>query len=119
MRPVRSIPNYKKKPVKEKKVIAVDFDEVCHDSKHPIKGRRMGKPIEGTQDALRQLNSKGYEIVIHSVWADEKGKQTIEDFMIYYSLPFNRITNIKPDASWYIDDKGIRFTSWEEVLKQV
>lgn len=112
----------KKKPTKpqvDKRVIAIDFDGVTHDYKNPIKGRRMGEPIKGTQEALVSLKDKGYRIVIHSVWADSNGSKTIADFMKYYNLPFDEITNIKPHAEYYIDDRAIKFTSWEDVLKQI
>src|ERR1035437_3723081 len=95
------------------KVLAIDFDGVIHDYKHPIVGRRMGAPIEGTQEALNQLKSQGYKLIIHTVWGDEKGKKTIADFMEYYKLPYDSITNIKPIADWYIDDKAIHFEQWK------
>lgn len=97
-------------------IIAVDFDGVIHDHKHPIAGRRMGAPIEGTQQALDILRRKGYKIVIHSVWGDDKGQKTISDFMNYYKLPYDEITNIKPNAEYYIDDKAIHFTNWKDIL---
>ena len=100
------------------KVIAVDFDGVIHDFKNPVPGRRMGPPIQGAQDALNRLRAQGYEIVVFTVWGDEKGQKTISDFMNYYDLPFDRITNIKPNADAYIDDKAVRFTSWEDVWNQ-
>ena len=96
------------------KVIAVDFDGVVHDFKHPIKGRRMGEPIEGTQDALKRLRGLGHKIIIHSVWGDSKA---IRDFMEYYKLPYDSITNIKPTADFYVDDKAVRFTNWPEICK--
>lgn len=107
------------KPKKVEKAIAVDFDGVIHDYKNPIEGRRMGRPMKGAREALRFLKTLGYEIIIFSIWGDEKGKKTISDFMIYYELPFDKITNIKPQAEYYIDDKGIKFTSWEDVVLQI
>lgn len=101
------------------KAIAIDFDGVIHDFKNPVEGRRMGATIEGTKEALRYFKQRGYEIIVFTVWGDEKGQKTISDFMNYYELPFNRITNIKPQAEYYIDDKAIKFTNWEEVLKQI
>jgi histidinol phosphatase-like enzyme len=97
------------------KVLGIDFDGVIHDYKHPIKGRRMGAPIEGTKEALERLKRQGYKIIIHTVWGDEKGQKTIADFMKYYELPYDEITNIKPQADWYIDDKAIHFESWKDL----
>lgn len=95
-------------------IFAIDFDGVIHDHKNPIKGMRMGKPIEGTDEALRRLKSRGHKIIVFSVWGDEKGKKTIEDFMKFYGLLFDEITNIKPHADYYLDDKAVRFTKWED-----
>jgi len=118
------IPGSKKKPTREKKtqarVIAVDFDGTIHDVKNPIKSRRMGGPIEGAKEALRMLLSKGYEVVIFCYWAkDPQSIKTISDWMTYYRCPYSEITNIKPYAEAYIDDKGIRFTDWEDVLAEL
>lgn len=103
----------------KQKVIAVDFDGVIHDFKNRLEERRMGAPIVNTQEALTVLKGRGYEIVVFTVWGDEKGQKTISDFMQYYNLPFDRITNIKPQADFYIDDKAIKFIDWTSALKEV
>lgn len=101
------------------KVLAIDFDGVIHDFKNPIPGRRMGKAMSGAKEALHFLRSKGYKIIVFTIWGDEKGQRTIADFMNYYDLPYDSITNVKPQADHYIDDKAIHFTNWDEVLTQI
>jgi ribonucleotide monophosphatase NagD (HAD superfamily) len=101
------------------KTLAIDFDGVIHDYKNPVPGRRMGAPIAGAKEALTSLKDKGYEIVVFTVWGDEKGQKVIADFMNYYQLPFDRITNIKPQAEYYIDDKAIAFLRWDDVLPKL
>ena len=101
------------------KILAIDFDGVIHDFKNPLPGRRMGAPIPGTKEALQNFKANGHTIIIHSLWGDEKGTKTIADFMKYYELPFDSITNIKPQADYYIDDKAIQFTSWENTTNQI
>lgn len=99
------------------KNIAIDFDGVIHDYKHPVEGRRMGGPIEGTKDALKKLKRKGFKIIIHTVRGDEP--QHISDWMQFYGIPFDEITNIKPKAEFYIDDHGIHFENWEQALEEI
>jgi hypothetical protein len=98
-------------------IIAVDFDGVIHDYKNPIEGRRMGAPIAGTKEALAEFEANDHRIIIFSVWGNPAGEKIIRDFMNYYELPYHEITNVKPQADLYIDDKAIRFTNWEEVLQ--
>ena len=97
------------------KILAIDFDGVIHDFKHPIEGRRMGAPIQGTKETLDKFKLKGYKIIVFTVWGDTKGRKTISDFMNYYKLPFDEVTNIKPQADYYIDDKAIKFENWESI----
>lgn len=100
------------------KILAVDFDGVIHDFRNPIKGRRMGAPIAGVMEALKLLKSKRYTIVVFTVWGGtDQGQKTIADFMKYYELPYDEITNIKPNADYYIDDKAVRFADWAKTLE--
>ena len=101
------------------KIVAVDFDGVIHDYKNPIPGRRMGGLIPGTLDALMSFGRHGFKIIVFTVWGDDRGREVIAEFMKYYQLPFDEITNTKPKADYYIDDKGIHFTTWEDALAQI
>lgn len=99
------------------KVIAIDFDHTIHDASRPIEGRRMGLPIEGTKEALTKLHRR-YKIIIFTIWKPEN-HQTIKDYMVYYKLPYDEVTNVKPNALAYIDDRAITFTNWKDILKQL
>lgn len=98
-------------------VAAIDFDGVLHDHKHPIEGMKMGAPIEGSEEAMRKLKRKGYELVILSTRGGSP--QHISDWMQYYHIPFDEITDKKINASFYLDDKGIRFTNWNQALEDI
>lgn len=98
-------------------ILAIDFDGVIHDYKNPIEHRRMGGVIEGAIEAIKHFKIQGCVVIIFCVWAkDEKSIKTIADWCTYWQVPYDDITNIKPQADYYIDDKAIRFTSWQEVL---
>ena len=100
-------------------ILAIDFDNTIHDLQHPVAGRKMGPPIAGTREALINLKSRGHKIIVFTVWGDASGQKTISDFMKFYGLPFDSITNIKPNADIYLDDKGLKFTSWRKALEDI
>ena len=93
------------------RILAIDFDGVIHDYKNPVEGKRMGLPIEGTKEALTQLFDEGNEIIVFSVWGNQE--DVIGDWMEYYEIPYHSITNIKPNADIYLDDRAIRFEGWD------
>ncbi len=97
-------------------ILAIDFDGVIHDFKNPVKGRRMGPPIAGAPEALQKFARKGHRVIIFCVWAHGSGLKVISDWCDYYKVSRHDITNIKPQADYYIDDKAIRFTTWQEVI---
>lgn len=99
------------------KTLAIDFDGVIHDYKNPIQGKRMGVPIIGALAALDELYDKRNMLIIHTVKAStEGGKQAVEDWLDHYGFEYHKVTATKPRADWYIDDHGLRFTSWSETL---
>lgn len=103
----------------QRKTIAVDFDGVIHDYKNPIPGRRMGAPMKQTKESLLFLKERGCKIIIFTLWGDDKRRRGVVEFMNYYGLPFDEITNIKPQADFYVDDKAIRFQSWIQVIEDI
>jgi hypothetical protein len=109
--------------------IAIDFDGVIHkSSKGFYDGTVYDEPVEGTIDAIKYLSTK-YKIVIFTAKAKSdrplvNGKTGVElvwEWLEKYNLSqyIAEITSEKPRAVAYIDDRGIRFNSWEETLKQL
>ena len=109
--------------------IAIDFDGVIHlDSKGFHDGTIYDDPVEGTEEALKLL-SKKYTLIIFTCKGREdrpliNGKTGTEliwewlkkhDFDKYIS----EVTNKKPRAKFYIDNKGVTFTTWGKVLSEV
>jgi hypothetical protein len=91
-------------------LLAIDFDGVIHDHlAPPLEGKVLGPPIEGARNSICELrNERRHKIIIYSV----KPPDIIEDWLNFFEIPFDRITNMKPTADIYIDDKGLRFHSW-------
>lgn len=109
------------RPIRERKglKLSVDFDGVIHDHENPIEGRKMGGVIKGAKEAIESLKKKRHHIIIFSARATPSGKQHIKDFLEYYKIPHDEITNVKTSSDYYIDDNGIRFNNWEDTLKQI
>ena len=76
----------------------------------------MGEPVEGAQQAMMTLKRRGDTLIIHT--ARERFKP-VEDWLWHFAIPYDQITNIKPNADFFIDDKALRFTTWAQVLQDL
>ena|SRR3990167_6357312 len=98
-------------------VIGVDFDGVVHDYRHPLPGKKMGGPIEGSKESLLALMEGGHTVIIFTAWPSSRHR-VIKEWMSYYGIPYHNITNVKlPEIELFIDDKAITFTSWNELMR--
>jgi len=98
------------------KIICIDFDGVIHKAGV---GSKPGRPIydeptEGAVFTLRNL-AKEFELVVLTSRPKEDFKK-IEEWLHSYGFPIMRITNVKPNARAYIDDRAIRFTTWSDIV---
>ena len=111
----------------DKNTIAIDFDGVIHkNSKGFHDGTIYDEPVEGVKKGLEYL-SKSYKLVIYSCKAnpkrplinDQTGIELIWGWLRKWNLHnfFSQVTYTKPNAKYYIDDKGIRFDNWNDTLK--
>ena len=100
------------------RVLAVDFDRVICDPETRLPGYKMGQPVEGALEALRALQSDGWRIVVHTVRAagDDEGGH-VRDWLDYFGFPWHDVTAVKPAADVYLDDRAVRFTTWEAALE--
>ena len=111
------------------KQLAIDFDGVIHKSSKSFHdGTVYDNPVDGVDEALKRL-SKDYTLIIYTCKANPErplvnkktGIELIWNWLQKYDLD-SYIDNIvygKPNAKYYIDDKGIRFTDWNQSIKEV
>jgi phosphoglycolate phosphatase-like HAD superfamily hydrolase len=95
------------------KTLALDFDGVIHRySRGYQDGSIYDEPIEGTKEALEKL-SRQYRLVIFTA----RDITPIIQWLAKYGLEefIDEITNQKPHAIAYIDDRGVRFTNWKDI----
>lgn len=102
-----------------KQTLAIDFDGVIHKySKGWQGGVIYDDPIDGAIESIFQLMER-YEVVIFT------SRDDLNAVSMWLESKFNfesrgrqapKITNQKPIAVAYIDDRGIRFTDWISTL---
>ena len=100
--------------------LAIGFDGVLHDPNNVLEGYKLGQPIEGAVGAVQKLKNEGAIIVIHSVWANtEQRKLAMSKWLRFFSIPYDFISHEKPDVDFYIDDKAIHHTTWQNTLQEI
>lgn len=112
--------------------VAVDFDGVIHAySKGWQDGSIYDEPIPGSLEALHKLMDDGLAVFIHTTraaypvaqWLEERGVPAVVELNVpgqvrefWNDTSRVLVTNRKLAAVAYIDDRGIRFESWEQAL---
>ena len=104
---------------KEKELACIDFDGVLLNPNDIPEGKRMGNPMPGARESLLEIKKLGYKIVVFTVRGAEKNKGHVEDWLKFYEMPFDEVTNIKQKAAFYIDDLGLSFVDWPSMIEQV
>jgi hypothetical protein len=101
--------------------IAIDFDGVLHDYEDWSWGEMKGNVIDGSMEAMQWLYDRGYKLIIFTArdnraavteWISKHREREGCDFEF-------EVTNVKPVAVVYIDDRGYRFTDWTKALTHV
>lgn len=98
--------------------LAVDFDGVVHSYEDGWQGGVIyGPPTEGCEAALRKL-SLSYKLVIFTARHDLEAVHLwlVKEHLRQY---FAEITNRKPAAVAYLDDRALKFIDWAGALKEL
>ena len=114
--------------IENSKNIAIDFDGVIHRcSKGYHDGTVYDIPIDGSIEAIKNIKEMGYNIVIFScksrsdrpLVGGKSGTEMIWDWLEKYDISdcVDDVVSEKPRAAVFIDDKGHRFTDWDNTLR--
>ena len=114
---------------KELKNMAIDFDGVIHNfDKGGYDGTCYGDPLPGSIEAIKKL-SKQYNIIIFTAKVKpsrplvngKTGHELVTEWLNKYGILdyIDEITYEKPRAQIYIDDKGYKFNTWKQTLKDI
>lgn len=99
-------------------ILAIDFDDVIHDTKNRPPGKVMGLPVDQAKEALQAILSDGHEIIIYSQRLQTAaGLKSLTDWLRDHGFdgPY-QFSAYKPACDWYIDNKAIHFDNWKSVL---
>lgn len=103
----------------DKKTISIDFDGVLHGYSLGWNGGEIyDPPISGAQEAVREL-AKTWTLKISTCRQD---RPAIWSWLERYGMDeyIAEVTNEKPVATVYIDDRAVRFRGdWRETLDTV
>ena len=107
----------------------IDFDGVISQYLNGWNNGILSDDImPGTKEAIDELREMGYEIVIFTTRASkvhcvkpsaEVLVSALKVWLKKHNIYYDRITAEKLGATFYIDDKGIRFSNWKTAMKQI
>ena len=93
------------------KILAIDFDGVIHGYQSGWQGPllTLDPPVPGVREFIEDIRTD-YKIYVHSTRAEtEEGYTAIVDYMKQHNIYYDVITNTKPPARVYLDDRGMLF----------
>tara|TARA_B100001093_G_scaffold429545_1_gene424844 strand:- start:935 stop:1237 length:303 start_codon:yes stop_codon:yes gene_type:complete len=97
--------------------VIIDLDgTICSEEKQF--SRALAKIKDGAKESLEILRDKGYKIIIYSArtWAEY---EMTENWLKANEVPYDQIILGKPQGDYWIDDRAIRFRSWDKVMNQI
>ena len=100
--------------------ICFDFDGVLNN----YQGWRdegfdviLDKPFHDTVQAMQDIRTLGYRVVVHSVrCAHEGGIKSIREWLDKYDIEVDDVVAHKPLACVYVDDRGYHHTNWDDTV---
>ena len=101
------------------KTVCLDFDGVIHSYRSGWKGVENipDPPIHGAREAIAHLR-KRYRVVVHSARGNTQvGREAIARWLAKHNIEVDEISETKPPAFVYVDDRGIAFNgNWSDTL---
>lgn len=106
--------------------VCIDIDGVlATEGDEPVYGDEAGwsyekcVPVSGAVEGMKALKAAGHRLILFSSrWGSNIAKT--HEWLEKWDIPFDvLILGQKPSADLYVDDKGLRFESWMELLAQV
>lgn len=94
----------------KKGTVVFDFDGVIHSYISGWSETPNDPPVKYIKEEIDLIRKEGYEVVVVSTRCDTKeGKNTVIEYLAKHNIQVDRVTDIKPPALAYIDDRAIKF----------
>jgi capsule biosynthesis phosphatase len=110
--------------------ICVDIDGVVCELRRDDQQYSELEPMQGAVEAIRDLRRSGHYIILYTARhmkttqanvgavIAKQGKITL-DWLDNHHVEYDEIYFGKPYADIYIDDLAKRFTSWDDILREI
>jgi hypothetical protein len=93
--------------------VAVDMDGVICSEERTFE-RSLAQPLPGAVEGLKWLRAQGHTVVIYTArgWAEQR---MTADWLAKNGIEHDLLVMGKPVSDVWIDDRAIRFRSWDQV----
>ena len=96
--------------------VSVGFDGVIHKfSKGWQDGSIYDEPMPGARKAIKQMIKEGLNVVVSTC----REVETVKRWLSKQGFSDIEVTNSKPCAIAYIDDRAVKFETWATALRAV
>lgn len=94
-----------------KQTVVFDFDGVISTYENGWEGAHVinDKPVDGIKRAMLQIRNEYKIVILSSRCSSANGRKVLIDWLDKYEIPYDSVTDIKPQALAYIDDRAICF----------
>lgn len=105
---------------RKSQTLSIDFDGTICKYQPFRDGKIWQEPNEGASEIITKLYER-YNIIVFTCrarpdWIDvDLAKAEIGEWLDKHKIPYDEITGVKPIAQAYIDDRGLRFTNWQDM----
>lgn len=123
--PIKDVPGLRERltesyppgpPTLHAKTLAVDLDGALHAYSRGWSGGALyDDPMPGAVEAMWTLSLK-WRLVVFTARRD---LQAVLRWLNTHGFPEMEVTNQKPPAWAYIDDRAIEFKSWQQTLERI
>jgi len=74
----------------------------------------MGEPMPWAIQGMTRLKQRGHTIIIHTVRGNHP--KHVADWLDFFKIPYDQVTDVKPNADCFIDDKAVTFRGWDKLI---